>query len=46
MKNIEDARKFEAAFGSTGITGYTPRALNKLAGTRLKVVTGYNRKTW
>jgi tripartite-type tricarboxylate transporter receptor subunit TctC len=45
VKNIEDARKFEAAFGSTGvtgITGYTPRALNKLAGTRFKVVTGYN----
>jgi tripartite-type tricarboxylate transporter receptor subunit TctC len=45
VKNIEDARKFESAFGSTGITGitgYTPRALNKLAGTRFKVVTGYN----
>lgn len=44
VKNIDDARLFESAFGSTGITGitgYTPRALNNLAGTKFKVVTGY-----
>jgi tripartite-type tricarboxylate transporter receptor subunit TctC len=44
VKTIEDARVYEAAFGSTGvtgITGYTPRALNHLAGTKFKVVTGY-----
>jgi tripartite-type tricarboxylate transporter receptor subunit TctC len=48
VKNIEDARKYESVFGSTGITGitgYTPRALNSLAGTKFKVVTGYNGST-
>jgi tripartite-type tricarboxylate transporter receptor subunit TctC len=45
VKNIEDARQHESVFGSTGITGitgYTPRALNTLAGTKFKVVTGYS----
>jgi tripartite-type tricarboxylate transporter receptor subunit TctC len=44
VKNIDDARRVKAAFGSTGITGitgYTPRALNNLAGTKFEVVTGY-----
>ncbi len=44
VKNIADARARESVFGSTGITGitgYTPRALNRLAGTKFKVVTGY-----
>ena len=43
VKNIEEAREKEAIFGSSGpgITYYTPRALNKLAGTKFKVVTGY-----
>lgn len=48
VKNIDDARKRESAFGSTGvtgITGYTPRALNKLAGTKFKVIAGYNGST-
>jgi tripartite-type tricarboxylate transporter receptor subunit TctC len=48
VKNIEDARKYESVFGSTGITGitgYTPRALNSLAGTKFKVVTGYSGST-
>ncbi|MEA2907753.1 MAG: hypothetical protein QOI12_5140 [Alphaproteobacteria bacterium] len=45
VKTIVDARRYESVFGSTGITGitgYTPRALNRLAGTKFKVVTGYN----
>jgi tripartite-type tricarboxylate transporter receptor subunit TctC len=44
VKTIEDARLYESAFGSTGITGitgYTPRALNNLAGTKFKIVVGY-----
>lgn len=43
VKNIEEARKYEAVFGSSGpgITYYTPRALNKLAGTKFKIITGY-----
>src|SRR5581483_8752296 len=43
-----DARRVQSAFGSTGIagiTGYTPRALNRLAGTRFKVITGYSGST-
>jgi tripartite-type tricarboxylate transporter receptor subunit TctC len=45
VKNMADARARESVFGSTGITGitgYTPRALNRLAGARFKVVTGYS----
>ena len=48
VKTIADARRIEAAFGSTGIagiTGYTPRALNRLAGTKFKVITGYSGST-
>jgi tripartite-type tricarboxylate transporter receptor subunit TctC len=48
VKTIEDARQHESVFGSTGITGitgYTPRALNQLAGTKFKVVTGYTGST-
>jgi tripartite-type tricarboxylate transporter receptor subunit TctC len=43
VTNIEEARKYESVFGSSGpgITYYTPRALNKLAGTKFKIVTGY-----
>ena len=43
VKTIEEARQRESVFGSSGagITYYTPRALNKLAGTKFKVVTGY-----
>ena len=44
VKTIEDARGHESALGAsgfTGITSYTPRALNKLAGTKFKLVTGY-----
>lgn len=44
VRNIEDARKHESVIGATGVTGitsYTPRALNRLAGTRFKLVTGY-----
>lgn len=44
VRSIEDARRHESVFGSSGlggITGYTPKALNSLAGTRFKVVTGY-----
>lgn len=45
VKNIADARQRESTFGSSGaagITYYTPRALNTLAGTKFKVVTGYS----
>ncbi len=48
VKTIADARRVQSAFGSTGIagiTGYTPRALNRLAGTRFKVITGYSGST-
>lgn len=43
VKNIDEARQRESVFGSSGagITYYTPRALNKLVGTKFKVVTGY-----
>lgn len=43
VKTIEEARQRESMFGSSGagITYYTPRALNKLAGTKFKVITGY-----
>ncbi len=44
VKTIADARNQEAVFGSSGIagiTGYTPKALNTLAGTKFKIVTGY-----
>jgi len=48
VKNVADARLHESLFGATGITGitgYTPRALNRLAGTKFKVVTGYSGST-
>jgi tripartite-type tricarboxylate transporter receptor subunit TctC len=45
VKNFEDARRQEAVIGATGVTGitsYTPRALNRLAGSKFKLVTGYS----
>lgn len=44
VKTVDDARRLEmllGASGATGITSYTPRALNRLADTRFKLVTGY-----
>ena len=45
VKNFEDARQQESVIGATGVTGitsYTPRALNRLAGSKFKLVTGYS----
>jgi tripartite-type tricarboxylate transporter receptor subunit TctC len=44
VKNMSDAKNIVSRFGSTGvtgITGYTPRALNSIAGTKFEVVAGY-----
>ncbi|MGE5539410.1 MAG: Bug family tripartite tricarboxylate transporter substrate binding protein [Gemmatimonas sp.] len=42
-KTFEDARRRETALGSSGagITVYMPKALNRLAGTQFKLITGY-----
>lgn len=45
VKTFADARRQEAVIGATGVTGitsYTPRALNRLAGSKFKLVTGYS----
>lgn len=45
VKNFDDARREESVIGATGVTGitsYTPRALNRLAGSKFKLVTGYS----
>lgn len=45
VKNFDDVRQHEAVLGATGVTGitsYTPRALNRLAGSKFKLVTGYS----
>src|SRR5262249_41999331 len=44
IRTLDDARKFEAVAGASGVnnpTGLNPRILNALAGTRFKIVTGY-----
>jgi tripartite-type tricarboxylate transporter receptor subunit TctC len=44
-KNIADVRKYEMVAGGTGPTSPTegyPRLLNAFAGTKFKIVTGYN----
>ena len=44
-KSFEDARRYETLIGATGVTGitsYTPRALNWLAKSQFKLITGYS----
>ena len=44
VRTIQDAMEKEVVVGATSIaqdTGIYPRALNKVAGTRFKIVTGY-----
>ena len=44
VRSIEDAMRKEVAVGATSIaqdTGIYPRALNRIAGTKFKIVTGY-----
>jgi tripartite-type tricarboxylate transporter receptor subunit TctC len=44
VRTIEDAMRREVVVGATSIaqdTGIYPRALNRIAGTRFKIVTGY-----
>jgi hypothetical protein len=44
VRTIQDAMRTEVAIGATSIaqdTGIYPRALNRIAGTRFKIVTGY-----
>jgi tripartite-type tricarboxylate transporter receptor subunit TctC len=44
VRSIEDARKQEAVIGAVGRGGITytfPAALNRFAGTKFKIVTGY-----
>jgi tripartite-type tricarboxylate transporter receptor subunit TctC len=44
VRRIEDAMRREVVVGATSIaqdTGIYPRALNRIAGTRFKIVTGY-----
>jgi tripartite-type tricarboxylate transporter receptor subunit TctC len=44
VRTIEDAMRTEVVVGATSIaqdTGIYPRALNRIAGTRFKIVTGY-----
>ncbi|HLH96913.1 MAG TPA: hypothetical protein VKW08_17520 [Xanthobacteraceae bacterium] len=44
VRSIEDARRKEVVVGATSIaqdTGIFPRALNRIVGTRFKIVTGY-----
>lgn len=44
-KTFEDARRNETVIGATGVTGitsYTPRALNRLAKSQFKLITGYS----
>ena len=44
VRTIEDAMRKEVVVGATSIaqdTGIYPRALNRIAGTRFKIVTGY-----
>ncbi len=44
VKNIEDARKFQAVMGTTGASSPTNlylKALNQLAGTKFKRIPGY-----
>lgn len=48
VRNISDAKNIVSRFGSTGvtgITGYTPRALNSIAGTKFEVIAGYRGST-
>lgn len=42
-KTFEDIRQRETTIGSTGrgITAYLPKAMNKLAGAKFKLITGY-----
>jgi tripartite-type tricarboxylate transporter receptor subunit TctC len=45
VRTIQDAMRQEVAVGATSIaqdTGIYPRALNRIAGTRFKIVTGYD----
>jgi tripartite-type tricarboxylate transporter receptor subunit TctC len=46
-KTFEDTRKRETVLGSSGagITVYMPKALNRLAGTQFKLITGYQGST-
>jgi len=44
VRSIEDAMRKEVVVGATSIaqdTGIYPRALNRIAGTKFKIVTGY-----
>ena len=44
VRSIQDAMRKEVVVGATSIaqdTGIYPRALNRIAGTRFKIVTGY-----
>jgi tripartite-type tricarboxylate transporter receptor subunit TctC len=44
VRTIEDAMRKEVVVGATSVaqdTGIFPRALNRIAGTRFKIVTGY-----
>jgi tripartite-type tricarboxylate transporter receptor subunit TctC len=44
VRNVEDTMRKEVVVGATSIaqdTGIYPRALNRIAGTRFKIVTGY-----
>jgi tripartite-type tricarboxylate transporter receptor subunit TctC len=44
VRTIQDAMRREVVIGATSIaqdTGIFPRALNRIAGTRFKIVTGY-----
>jgi tripartite-type tricarboxylate transporter receptor subunit TctC len=45
IRTIQDAMKSEVVVGATSIaqdTGIFPRALNRIAGTKFKIVTGYS----
>jgi tripartite-type tricarboxylate transporter receptor subunit TctC len=48
IKNVDDARKREVIFGANAANGpaaMVPWAINRLAGTRFKVVLGYQSQT-